>query len=368
MKFLRLFLILFLLSDACVDRYQLPEKLSGPRLVVDGMITDQPGPATIVLSESLDINTNVNKTSPIRGATVFIHDDAGNKELLQEVSAGVYKTSGVALKGVVGRKYHTTIRIAEKEYISDPQELFPAGTISDAYFTAEENVINDGDLTKPQDAVTILINAHGTSGYPNLFRWRWSSTYEVQTFPELRTKFEGRPPVQVPDPIPCSGYVAGVGPGGIQKVDTCTCCFCWVDETSTRAMISDNQYAENDSFAGVHVAKLPIDPWRFSFKYLIRIEQLSVSEKVYDFWKLVKTQQEGEGSLFQPNAGKVKGNIRSLSDPEEEVLGIFSVSAITTKELAIERKQIPFAIQRDMVAASCTALFDGSTNIRPPNW
>lgn len=365
MKFLRLFLILFLLTDACVDRYHLPVKLTGPKLVVDGMITDQPGPATIVLSESLDINTNANKTSPVRGATVVIHDDAGNEEVLQEVSAGVYQTSGVALKGVVGRKYHTTIRIQEKEYVSDPQELLPAGAISDVYFTAEESVINDGDLTLPQDAVTIFMNARGTPGYSNLFRWRWSATYEVKTFPELKVRYDRFGPV--PDPPRCSGYIPGDG-GGIEKIDTCTCCKCWVDESGNRALVSDNQFAENDSFKGVHVAKLPVDSWRFNIKYLIRVEQLSVSEEVYAFWKLVKAQQDGEGSLFQPNAIRVKGNIRSITDPEEEVLGIFSVSAITTRELSIVKDEIPFPMTREEVAASCSSLFKGSSNIKPPNW
>jgi hypothetical protein len=369
MKFLRLFLILFLITDACIDRYHLPEKLSGPRLVVDGMITDQPGPATIVLSESLDINTSVRKTEPVTGATVTIHDDAGNKELLQEVSAGVYQTSGIALKGVIGRKYHATIRIQEKEYVSDPQTLLPAGVIDDVYFIAEENVINDGDLTLPQNSVSILMNARGTPGAPNLFRWRWSATYEVKTFPELKTRLdlESRPPVEIPAPLPCSGYIMGDG-GVIEKIDTCTCCKCWVDESGSRALISDNQFSENDSFRGVHVVKLPVDSWRFNIKYLIRIEQLSVSEEVYAFWKLVKAQQDGEGSLFQPNAVRVKGNVHSTTDPDEQVLGIFSVSAVTTKELSIVKDQIPFTMTSEIVAASCFSLFQGSSNIKPPNW
>jgi hypothetical protein len=366
MKFIRLIPFIFLLSDACIDRYDLPETVSVPRLVVDGLITDQPGPATIRLYQSLDINTNVNQTLAVAGAAITIYDDAGNHELLTEVTKGVYQTSGTDLHGQIGRKYHVTIRLQEKEYTSQPQELLPAGTLGNISYTIRRNSINPNDLSKPQDAMDIYLDADGEPGFPNLFRWRWSSTHEVKTFPELRTRWVGRPPVEVPDPVPCSGYVAGGG--GLVRADICTCCNCWVEESGDRALISNNQFAENSVFRGVFVARIPIDQWRFNIKYMIRVEQLSVSEEVYAFWQLVKSQQDGEGSLFQPNAVRVKGNIYSTTHPEEEVLGIFAVSAVTSKELFIERKNIPFVLNADTVRGSCLGQFNGSSNIKPIFW
>jgi hypothetical protein len=368
MKFIHLIPFIFLLSDACIERYDLPATVSEPKLVVDGLITDQPGPATIRLYQSLNVNTNINQALPVTGAVITIYDDAGAQEMLTEISKGVYQTSGDDLQGHIGRKYHVTIRIQEREYVSEPQELQPAGIIRNIYHTIRQNSINHNDLTQPQHAMDIYLDADGEPGFPNLFRWRWSSIYEVKTFPELRTQWLGRPPVEIPDPVPCSGYVAGNGPGGIRQNGPCTCCNCWVDEAGDRALISNNRFTENNSFRGVFVARLPIDQWRFNIKYMIRVEQLSVSEEVYAFWQLIKSQQDGEGSLFQPNAVTVKGNIRSTTDPEEKVLGVFAVSAVTTKELFIERKNISVIIYTDTVKASCQDYFRGSSNVKPIFW
>jgi hypothetical protein len=64
----------------------------------------------------------------------------------------------------------------------------------------------------------------------------------------------------------------------------------------------------------------------------------------------------------------VKGNIYSTTHPEEEVLGIFAVSAVTGKELFIERKNIPFVLNADTVRGSCLGQFKGSSNIKPIFW
>jgi hypothetical protein len=367
MKFIRLIPFIFLLSDACIERYDLPAIPSAPKLVVDGLITDQPGQTYVRLFRSLDVNTNANKTEPVTGARIAIFDDAGKQELLTEESKGVYKAKNDDFQGQVGRKYHVIIRILEKEYASAPQELFPAGTISDVYYTIRTNSINANDISKPQHAVDIYLDADGEPGFQNLFRWRWSSIFEVKTFPELKTRRVGsRPTVEVPDPLPCSGFIPGGG--GIIQVDVCTCCNCWVDETGDRTRISNNQVAENNSFRGVFVARLPIDTWRFNRKYMISVEQMSLSEEVYAFWQLVKSQQDGEGSLFQPNAIRVKGNIQSITHPEEEVLGVFAVSGVTSKELFIERNDIPFILYTDTVKTSCLEHFRGSTNVEPIFW
>jgi hypothetical protein len=190
----------------------------------------------------------------------------------------------------------------------------------------------------------------------------------VKTYPELRTNWGGRPPVEFPDPLPCSGYRPGPGPGGLERFDICTCCNCWVDEAGEEALISNNQFVENNSFQGAYIAQLPIDFWRFNIRYFIKVEQLSVSEEIYAFWKLVKSQQDGEGSLFQPNSVKVRGNIRSVTDPEEEILGIFAVSSVTSKEVFIERKDIPLVLTTDSIRGSCLGQFRGSTNTKPIFW
>lgn len=369
MKSIRFFPILFLLSDACIDRYEIPEQISGPRLVVDGMITNLPGPYTIELFISTDLNTNINNRVGVSRATVKIVDDLGNEETLTETSVGVYRTRPDGIRGTVGRKYHTVIFIGDKQYRSAPQEMLPSGTIENVNWSFRENAINQNDPGEPQDVLDVTIDSRGVDGEQNLFRWRWSSIHRVKTFPELRTREVGRPPVILPDPLPCSGYVPGPY-GTIRKVDICTCCDCWVSEHGSRATISKNNTVSNTEFNGVFIARVPVDHWRFSVRYYMLIEQFSLSEEGYAFWKLIQSQQEGEGSLFQPNAIKVRGNIYPTDESDELVLGFFGVSAVTQKEIFIDRREVPsrIEIKSDTVKGSCLGQFRGSSNQKPIFW
>lgn len=360
---------LFLLSDACIDRYDLPEQILMPQLVVDGMITSLPGPYTIELSVASDLNTNLNSRVPVTRATVKIADDLGNEETLKEVSPGVYQTSESGIQGVIGRKYHTVIRIEEKEYRSEPQEMVPAGTIDDVRYSFVLDAINQNDPGEPQDVLDVRIDAKGVEGRENLFRWRWSSIHEVKTYPELRTREAGRPPVVIPDPLPCSGYVPGPFQT-IRKVDICTCCSCWIPEYGSRATISKNNSVSNNAFNDVFIARIPVDHWRFNIRYFMRVEQFSLSEEAYEFWKLIQSQQEGEGSLFQPNAVQVKGNVYRADESAEKILGFFGVSAVSQKEFYVDTREVPseIEIKRDTVKGSCLGHFKGSSNQKPIFW
>jgi hypothetical protein len=366
MKFIRIIPLFFILIHACVEPLELDEYGSyKSQLVVDGAITDQPGPYTVSLYLSAPANTDLDLPSKVGGAIVTLYDDQGTHEQLEEISPGKYQTSAAGIRGTIGRKYHLTITINDKEYVSSSQEMLPAGTITDLFGEFEENVINHGDLTKPQDVIRIYFNAAGEDGYPNLFRWRWSAIYEVKTFPELRVRFEGNSPFPIPDPFPCSGYVYD---GMLRMERPCTCCNCWVDEFGNNALVSNNQFLTNDTFNKVLLTTLPYTFERFSRKYYLKMEQISVNEDIYAFWKLVQSQQEGVGNIFQPNSIKIKGNISCVTDPGESVLGIFSVSAVTEKSFFIPPGLTEKRMAIDTIRAPCKEAYSGSTDIKPPFW
>jgi hypothetical protein len=171
----------------------------------------------------------------------------------------------------------------------------------------------------------------------------------------------------VPDPLPCSGYQVTPG-GAVIQVDTCNCCDCWRNQYSNSVMISNNDYIEGNEFKSVPIAQITVDKNIFYEKYYIGVEQMSIPEDVYQFWRLVDTQEEGSGNIFQPNIVKIKGNIHCTSNPDEEVFGIFSVSAITKKSIFITRFDIPKRIAPiDTATVDCRA-YAGAYNKKPPFW
>jgi hypothetical protein len=373
MRSIGLLLFIFLFSDACVERYDVPSQITATRLVVDGMITDLPGPYTVKLSTSASVNTTTAELSPVQSAIVVIGDDTGYEEQLEETSPGVYQTHLDGIQGELGRKYYVKIKTGVRQYESQPQELASPGFISKLYYVYRENVINQSALELamdvPHDVIDIYIDGEGFEDQENLFRWRWSSIYEIKTFPRYRAYIDDRTRALVPDPPPCSGFrLRPKSKTLIEQFGPCTCCDCWTYEDSEQVLLSDNEFVNEANFKGVHVARLPVDHWRFNVKYYMKVEQLSLSEEVYQFWKTLKAQQDGEGSLFVPNAVRIKGNIHSVTDPKEEVLGIFGVSTVAWRDFYITPDDLPKPVSVDTLKDDCALARFRSTNVKPPFW
>jgi hypothetical protein len=197
-----------------------------------------------------------------------------------------------------------------------------------------------------------------------MFRWRWSGIQEIETLPQLRT-IPTQGGVEIPDPFPCSGFV--FEDGELIQLEACTCCTCWLEEFGDEAAVSDNQFTSANTFNKELIATLPYTAIRFMKRYHLKLEQLSLSPEVYDFWRMVEKQQNGASDIFQPNSVNIKGNITCLSDPEE-VLGIFAVSAVAEKSFFIPSELTRRRIPLDTIALPCAAAFPGSTYEKPPFW
>ncbi len=109
------FLILGLVSS-CISPYQPDTQSIGRALVVEGLITDQPGPYAVNLTQTADY-TYSGLNLLVSGATVTLSDNAGNREVLREVSAGYYQTAATGIRGTAGRSYKIAIRTFRRKTV-----------------------------------------------------------------------------------------------------------------------------------------------------------------------------------------------------------------------------------------------------------
>ncbi len=91
---------------ACEKVVNIDLNSASPKVVVEGNITNEPGPYSIKLSSTANYY-EANVFPPVTGATVTISDDAGNSEILKEVIPGTYQTAHI--QGVPGRTYTMNI-------------------------------------------------------------------------------------------------------------------------------------------------------------------------------------------------------------------------------------------------------------------
>ncbi len=356
--------VLVCLLDGCMEPYPVPTQNITPKLVVDGLITDEPGPHTVSLMRSITLADDPYAPNHVGGAQLSITDNLGNIISLNETSEGVYQTTPAAWHADIGRSYTLKIRLSDgRVYLSETQTVQPAGTITSINPVFKENSINQTEPSKPQDSFEMYMDSRGVANSPNLFRWRWSGTYEVISFPELHQTVLSTPTggILIPDPLPCSAPMTSDG--------LCTCCACWVTEYSSRALYSNNQFVNDQEFNQVFMNRIPVDSRRFYKRYHFEAQQMSVSEEVYSFWKLLAAEQSGASNLFQPNAVKINGNIKAVQANGEEVFGIVAFSAITRKTTDLWFYDLPVKVQPiDTVKNDCRTMERYSANIKPPFW
>jgi Domain of unknown function (DUF4249) len=92
---------------------------AAPRLVIEGLINDRPGPYTITISKSGSY-FNQPVLPPVTGAEAILTDNTGTIDTLTEAAPGIYFTSKI--KGIPGRTY--TLKV-----ISEGQEYSGSSTI-----------------------------------------------------------------------------------------------------------------------------------------------------------------------------------------------------------------------------------------------
>jgi len=374
MRRLRTYIVLIsfgsILLNSCVESIDFEVPPAELQTVVEGMITDGPGPYTVKVSKGLSLDADSSANTPIENFKIILYDDQGNVEDFTETSPGIYMTGGV-IQGQIGHAYHITLETSDgKLFESEPDKINPVGKVDSIKFEYEARMVrNVSGIEVQADVFNIFVDAHAGSGDENYTRWRFNGTYKVFTLPELRmTKIRSYTPFK--DPPPCSGYIViGFVPAGkLKKVADCTCCTCWVSHFEPVPQISDVQLINGNQFRNVKVAEVPINNATFYEKYLVEIEQMSLSRKAFEFFKLIRSQKEGASSLFQPPSGEIRGNIKPLNT-NEPVIGLFWGTSITKKSMFIFRSDVPYPLTPiNMDHDACSNIYPNSVTEKPEEW
>src|SRR5260221_14327051 len=280
---------IFLLLNACVTPYEITTPFQ-EQLVVEGLITDQPGPYQVKISKTAPIINQLNLTNWVIRASVIIEDDQGNSEELVEKSPGNYYTK--TFQGVVGRSYWIKITTSEGNvYQSAQEKLLPVGDFSNLRyeFVRNEEANYYSQQIHSTNGFNIYLDSEVLPEQAGLVWWRWTGTFEILTYPSLNTKpiaSRSGTIALVPDPLPCSGYIAPPPRNVLMQVSDCTCCDCWVTQYNDVPIISDPKFINENKINNLNAAFIEANVRTFYTKYFLEIEQLSVCQSVYDFWKI----------------------------------------------------------------------------------
>ncbi|GAB3016507.1 DUF4249 domain-containing protein [Spirosoma pulveris] len=300
-------LLIVLFAVSCVTEFQPDAVTISPALIVEGQVTDQPGPYIVKLTRTADYSfKSINLLET--GATVVISDDLGNRETLREQSpGGVYLTS--SLRGVVGHTYKLTIQTkAGKRYESDAEVLPAAPPIRKLYYQYTKEPTGLSEAKKQGWDVYLDTKDPDTLG--NYYKWSWTH-YEFTTICLKREL--------------ANGVITGLG----------CCSNCWdITRCYTCVTISSDVNINGQAISRQFISRVP---FKSTSSYYLEIQQQAISAGAYAFWKSVRQLTENTGGLFDAAPSIVRGNVHCTSDPVEPVYGYFGAAGLSEQYINVDR-------------------------------
>jgi hypothetical protein len=127
--------------SSCEDVIELDLTDVPPRVVIEGFLTDQPGPYSVRISTTADFY-DPNIFAAQENAIVRISDDQGNEDILTETSPGFYETT--TLQGERGVTYTLEVALGGVSYTATskmPAQQIPLVSLTTQF--EEESLFND---------------------------------------------------------------------------------------------------------------------------------------------------------------------------------------------------------------------------------
>lgn len=291
---LSLFATLILLTS-CEDAIDIKTETGPTELVVDGWITNQPGPQTVKLTLSGAYFDN-SPAKPALGAEVTVTDDLGTiYTFTDEKGKGMYqwmpKSDSVAL-GRVGCEYALQIKYGGEEYTAT-NEIKRVPKIDSLTYEQESFPINPPK--GPKDGYLTQFYARDFTGV--------GDTYWIK-------------PLK-------NGKLYGTDPGDISLA---------FDASFGAGSPSDGLVFIQPLRQSINVNKL------FSAGDSVGVELHSIALESYYFLFQVR-QETTNGGIFAVPPANIPTNISNKNPNGKKALGFFGASAVSRAETVIDPKK-----------------------------
>lgn len=293
---------------ACIEAYDPPVDPSDINLlVVDGYLNASEGIATVKLSRTQPVKDD--ETVPAEtGAILSVEDSGGEIYFLTEESAGLYR--GVVPITDPENLYRLNIQTAgNREYASDFVTIPQTPPIDSLTWSIRNN------------GVEIAVNTHDPSGLSMHYRWKCEETYQYHANFNSLFLFEGddvtfRPPSE-------------------------SILTCWKAAKLADLKINSTKHLTESVVSRFPLIFIPQGSIKISVKYSALVQQQALTEDAYEYWRSLERSTEHLGGLFDPLPTEVVGNVRSLNNPTETIIGYFGGGTVRESRIFIQRSDLP---------------------------
>ena len=304
-----------LLLNSCVDEYwpDIGAKYD-ELLVVDGSLSNEPGPYIVKLAMSSNIVRP--EYTPLSNYEVIISDNLGNSEGLKEIEKGTYQTSPDGIQGVIGRSYKLMIKSpSNNRYETEFEILKKPIEIDNVYSKVKYQTVAgyDHDLNGLQFYVDTKMADVDT----NYILWRLEDSYEYNAnyrakyiYDKFRMQFL----------IPSDSLLT-----------------CWQTRKRKEIITTSTKNLTEPIILNMPLQFISTETKELSVRYSVLVKQYTLSYEAYDYWNKLTEIEDDVSWLYATLPYPVSGNIRNITNDSEIVLGYFMVAGIDKKRIFVDK-------------------------------
>jgi hypothetical protein len=308
------FLLLVVVDTSCEKSFAPKIEKYDELLVVDGWLTDAPGPYTVKLSKSAQLKQLV-QYNPYGGCQLTITDDMGGSFPLTEKSTGVYKTDSVSFRTVPGRKYKLTILTKDGEEVQSTEEQLLNSIAIDKVYEEFQHK-SDPKKYYGRDGYQFYVDVGTLPTRSNFFLWKLDCTYKFRADYEI------------------SAYYYNGKRYEVVKGDTLRECYRNVD-------ILELYMLSTKDLQQPIVKRFPLNyednyTKALTIRYSLFVKQFAINEASFNYWSTIKKMRDEQGDLFTQQPYQAKNNVYNVTNPDKPVLGYFTVAGYSEKRIFVK--------------------------------
>lgn len=300
-----------------------------PAYVIDGLLTDEPGPYKVKIMKTSGYN---GKPELVTGANVHIECSDGKSYVMKLDSTGYYLSDSASFVGEVGKSYRLVATTVDNRRLESAQiKMLPCPDIDEVngmYYEKKKIVTNGDEFFDELESGICALNTTSASGFTPYYRYECKIVIQTQQHYSQIGVTADR---YIYRPLKSTGFLFIAD----------------ANNYSDNKIINNQLYktANKTMLMGIDSLVEGIDTFNIrNYGIFVRVKQLSMDEKQYKFWKAVQDQQGSANNFFGQTENQPVGNVTCKTG--EKTFGYFCVSAVKQSIGAFSLKQSDKSIKR----------------------
>lgn len=301
--------------SGCIEQYY-PDKdeLKPGTLFVLAHLTGKPGMQSIHISRSSTIVYP--EYDPQSDCFVSVENQEGESKEFNELEPGQYACNLDQSFLNTGSEYRLEIITRDGVlYESDFEPMLPVPEIESIYYAREDHATRDTEFI--EEGVQFYMDFEIEKDSGRFLRWNLIETYEIHN-PENEA------------------WIYDVDRRHKELPDSSSWRTCWITQELPEIYTLDLGSVAGDVYRRLPLSYVSTETRRLNIRYSLLIEQLAMSQTAFFYWDELRKNIQSQGNLFDTQPALTPGNICNVNDPEEVIIGFFSISGHTQARIFVE--------------------------------